>query len=126
MTENEISYEIRGTIYDVYNTLGPGLLESVYEAGLVAELRDIRGLKVVQQKHLDVMYKGVTLPVEFKLDLLVEDKVIVELKSVEEMKKVYFLQLKTYLRISDKHLGLLVNFNCTDINKNIWRIANDL
>lgn len=126
MTENEISYEIRGAIYDVYNTLGPGLLESVYEAGLVAELRDIRGLKVVQQKHLDVMYKGVTLPVEFKLDLLVEDKVIVELKSVEEMKKVYFLRLKTYLRISDKHLGILVNFNCTDINKNIWRIANDL
>ena len=126
MTENEISYEIRGAIYDVYNTLGPGLLESVYEAGLVAELRDIRGLEVVQQKHLDVMYKGVTLPVEFKLDLLVEDKVIVELKSVEEMKKVYFLQLKTYLRISDKHLGILVNFNCTDINKNIWRIANDL
>ena len=126
MTENEISYEIRGAIYDVYNTLGPGLLESVYEAGLVAELRDIRGLKVVQQKHLDVMYKGVTLPVEFKLDLLVEDKVIVELKSVEEMKNVYFLQLKTYLRISDKHLGILVNFNCTDINKNIWRIANDL
>ena len=126
MTENEISYEIRGAIYEVYNTLGPGLLESVYEAGLVAELRDIRGLKVVQQKHLDVMYKGVTLPVEFKLDLLVEDKVIVELKSVEEMKNVYFLQLKTYLRISDKHLGILVNFNCTDINKNIWRIANDL
>lgn len=126
MTENEISYEIRGAIYEVYNTLGPGLLESVYEAGLVTELRDIRGLKVVQQKNLDVLYKGTKLPVDFRLDLLVEDKVIVELKSVEEMKKVYFKQLTTYLRISNKHLGILVNFNCTDINKNIWRIANNL
>lgn len=126
MTENEISYEIRGAIYEVYNTLGPGLLESVYEAGLVTELRDIRGLKVVQQENLDVLYKGTKLPVDFRLDLLVEDKVIVELKSVEEMKKVYFKQLTTYLRISNKHLGILVNFNCTDINKNIWRIANNL
>lgn len=126
MTENEISYEIRGAIYEVYNTLGPGLLESVYEAGLVTELRDIRGLKVVQQENLDVLYKGTKLPVDFRLDLLVEDKVIVELKSVEEMKKVYFKQLTTYLRISNKYLGILVNFNCTDINKNIWRIANNL
>lgn len=126
MTENEISYEIRGAIYEVYNTLGPGLLESVYEAGLVTELREIRGLKVVQQENLDVLYKGTKLPVDFRLDLLVEDKVIVELKSVEEMKKVYFKQLTTYLRISNKHLGILVNFNCTDINKNIWRIANNL
>ena len=126
MTENEISYEIRGAIYEVYNTLGPGLLESVYEAGLVTELREIRGLKVVQQENLDVLYKGTKLPVDFRLDLLVEDKVIVELKSVEEMKNVYFKQLTTYLRISNKHLGILVNFNCTDINKNIWRIANNL
>lgn len=126
MTENEISYEIRGAIYEVYNTLGPGLLESVYEAGLVTELRDIRGLKVVQQENLDVLYKSTKLPVDFRLDLLVEDKVIVELKSVEEMKRVYFKQLTTYLRISNKHLGILVNFNCTDINKNIWRIANNL
>ena len=126
MTENEISYEIRGAIYEVYNTLGPGLLESVYEAGLVTELRDIRGLKVVHQENLDVLYKGTKLPVDFRLDLLVEDKVIVELKSVEEMKKVYFKQLTTYLRISNKHLGILVNFNCADINKNIWRIANNL
>ena len=126
MTENEISFEIRGAIYEVYNTLGPGLLESVYETALVTELRDIRRLKVAQQKHLDVFYKGNILPVDFRLDLLVEDKVIVELKSVDEMKKVYFKQLTTYLKISDRHLGILVNFNCTDINKNIWRIANNL
>ena len=126
MTENEISFEIRGAIYEVYNTLGPGLLESVYETALATELRDIRRLKVEQQKHLDVFYKGTILPVDFRLDLLVEDKVIVELKSVDDMKKVYFKQLTTYLKISDKHLGILVNFNCTDINKNIWRIANNL
>lgn len=126
MTENEISFEIRGAIYEVYNTLGPGLLESVYETALVTELRDIRRLKVEQQKHLDVLYKGTILPVDFRLDLLVEDKVIVELKSVDEMKKVFFKQLRTYLKISDRHLGILVNFNCTDINKNIWRIVNNL
>lgn len=72
---------------------------------------------VVQQENLDVLYKGTKLPVDFRLDLLVEDKVIVELKSVEEMKKVYFKQLTTYLRISNKHLGILVNFNCTDIKR---------
>lgn len=75
---------------------------------------------------MKVSYDGKTLPIDYRLDLLVEDKVIVELKSVDEMKKVYFKQLTTYLKISDRHLGILVNFNCTDINKNIWRIANNL
>lgn len=126
MMENEISYQIRGAIYDVYNALGPGLLENIYEAALVVELRDHRGLNVKQQEKVDVLYKGERLPVDYRLDLLVEDKVIVELKSVEEMKNVFYLQLKTYLKITGKKLGLLVNFNCENINDNIWRIVNNL
>ena len=125
MTENEISYIIRGAIYKVYNELGPGLLESIYEAALCYQLRK-DGLHIASQVPLKVSYDGKTLPIDYRLDLLVVDKVIVELKSVDEMKKVYFKQLTTYLKISDRHLGILVNFNCTDINKNIWRIANNL
>lgn len=126
MTENEISYQIRGAIYDVYNSLGPGLLENVYEAALIVELRDQRNLNVKQQEPMDVYYKGTKLNVDYRLDLIVEDKVIIELKSVEEMKKVFFLQLKTYLKIADKRLGILVNFNCENINSNIWRIVNNI
>lgn len=126
MTENDISYQIRGAIYDVYNALGPGLLENIYEAALIVELRDHRGLAVEQQVPLDVFYKGSKLAIDYRLDLLVEDKVIVELKSVEEMKKVFHLQLKTYLKISNRRLGILVNFNCDNIDKNIWRIVNNL
>lgn len=125
MTENEITYEIRGAIYDVYNALGPGLLENVYEAAMAYELRK-RGLKVETQKPIDVIYDGAKLPVDYRLDLLVEDKVIVELKSVEDMKKVFFKQLLTYLRIADKRVGILVNFNCDNIGESIHRIANKL
>lgn len=123
MTENEISYEIRGAIYDVYKALGPGLLESVYEEALVFELEQ-RGLNVERQKQVPVIYKGNQLKSELRLDLLVEDKVIVELKSVEEMKKVFSKQLLTYLRLMDKKLGLLVNFNTDDILHSIHRIIN--
>ena len=86
MTENEISYQIRGAIYDVYKTLGPGLLETVYEEAMVYELEQ-RGLTVERQKLVPIIYKGVTLKTDLRLDLLVEDKVIVELKSVAEMKE---------------------------------------
>ena len=103
MTENEISYKIIGAIYKVYNELGPGLLESVYEAALCYQLRK-DGLRVENQVKLDVMYDGKVLPVDFRLDILVEDKVIVELKSVAEMKDVFHKQLLTYLRVAKKHL----------------------
>ena len=109
MTENEISYEIRGAIFDVYNNLGPGLLESVYEIAMVSELRK-RGLSVERQVQIHVVYDGEIVEDAFRLDLLVEEKVIVELKSVLEMKNVFFLQLMTYLKLTGKHLGLLVNF----------------
>ena len=109
MNENDITYQIRGAIYDVYKTLGPGLLESVYEEALTYELQQ-RGLNVERQKP--------------RLDLLVEDKVIVELKSVDEIKPVYCKQLLTYLKLLGKKVGLLVNFNTDNILKSIYRIAN--
>ena len=123
MTETDITYVIRGAIYDVYKELGPGLLESVYEEALCFEL-ERRGLKVERQVQVPVIYKGNVLKTELRLDVLVEDKVIVELKSVEEMKKVFSKQLLTYLRLMDKSVGLLVNFNTDDILKSMHRIVN--
>ena len=123
MTENEITYEIRGAIYDVYKALGPGLLETVYEEALCYELEQ-RGLKVERQKQVPLVYKGNVLKTELRLDLIVEDLVIVELKSVEEMKKVFAKQLLTYLRLMGKKVGLLVNFNTDDILSSITRVAN--
>ena len=123
MTTDEITYEIRGAIYDVYKALGPGLLESVYEEALCFELEQ-RGLKVERQKQVPIVYKGKLLETELRLDVLVEDKVIVELKSVEEMKKVFAKQLLTYLRLMDKKVGLLVNFNTDNILNAMKRIVN--
>ena len=123
MTQNEITYEIRGAIYDVYKALGPGLLESVYEEALVYELEQ-RGLNVERQKQVPINYKGKILNSELRLDLLVEDSVIVELKSVEEMKKVFAKQLLTYLRLMNKKVGILVNFNTDDILGSMSRIMN--
>ena len=123
MTDNDITYEIRGAIYDVYKELGPGLLESVYEEALAFEI-ERHGLKVERQVQVPITYKGNVLKTELRLDLLVEDKVIVELKSVEEMKKVFSKQLLTYLRLMDKKVGLLVNFNTDDILTSITRIVN--
>ncbi len=123
MTTDEITYEIRGAIYDVYKALGPGLLESVYEEALCFELEQ-RGLKVERQKQVPIVYKGNLLETELRLDVLVEDKVIVELKSVEEMKKVFAKQLLTYLRLMDKKVGLLVNFNTDNILNAMKRIVN--
>ena len=123
MTESQLTYKIRGAIYTVYNALGPGLLESVYEAALCYELRK-QGLRIENQVKLDVMYDGTILPIDFRLDILVEDSVIIELKSVEELKPVHHKQLLTYLRIANKHIGLLVNFNTDDINDGIVRKIN--
>ena len=126
MTINQISYQIRGAVYEVYKTLGPGLLESVYEEALVFELEQ-RGLKVERQKPVPVVYKGNTLKTDLRLDLLVEDQVIVELKSVAEMKDVFYKQTLTYCKLLDKRLGILVNFNVDDIlNGAITRVANGL
>ena len=122
MTENELTYQIRGAIWDVYNDLGPGLLESVYEEALCYELEQ-RGLKVERQKPVPINYKGNVLKTDLRLDLLVEDKVIIELKSVEELKPVFFKQIKTYLKLMNKHIGLLVNFGEYDMKEGIHRIV---
>lgn len=126
MTENQISYQIRGAIYDVYKVLGPGLLESVYEEALCYEL-DQKGLKVERQKQVPVLYKGIVLKSDLRLDLLVEDKVIVELKSVSEMKDVFFKQTLTCCKLLNIKLGILVNFNVDDIlDDAIFRVVNGL
>ena len=123
ITDNEITYEIRGAIYDVYKDLGPSLLESVYEEALYFELEQ-RGLEVERQVQVPITYKGNVLKNELRFDIIVEDKVIIELKTVEEMKKVYAKQLLTYLRLMDKRVGILVNFNTDDILKSMQRIVN--
>lgn len=126
MTENQISYQIRGAIYDVYKVLGPGLLESVYEEALCYELEQ-RVLKVERQKQVPVVYKGIVLKSDLRLDLLVEDKVIVELKSVSEMKDVFFKQTLTYCKLLNIKLGILVNFNVDDIlDDAIFCVVNGL
>lgn len=125
MSENEISYKIRGAIFKVYNTLGPGLLESVYESALYYQLKK-DGLNVCKQIEIPVKYDNILLDISFRLDLLVENKVIIELKSVEELKSIHFKQLNTYLKLTNKKLGLLVNFNCSNILDNINRVVNKI
>ncbi len=125
MHENEISYAIRGAIYQVYNELGPGLFERVYEKALEFELRK-KGLEVTSQVEIPVYYDNQEMEIGFRADLIVEDKVIVEIKSVEKMSKVYFKQLITYLKLSDLRLGVLVNFNSLNINADIYRKVNNL
>lgn len=125
MNENEISYEIRRAIYEVYEELGPGLLESSYEFALKYEL-ERTGLKVKSQVELPLRYKDLILQNAYKLDLLVENKVIIELKSVDAIHKVHHKQLITYLKLSDLKLGILVNFNTDFLKDNIFRKVNGL
>jgi GxxExxY protein len=125
MTENQISYQIRGAIFDVYNELGPGLLELVYEEAMVFELNK-RGLSIQRQLEVPILYKGERLSTDLRLDLLVEDAVIVELKSVSELQDVHYKQLLTYLKLTKKKLGILVNFNTDDIQYDIKRVANGI
>ena len=123
MTDNELTYQIRGAIFEVYNNLGPGLLESVYEEAMVFELQQ-RGLKVERQKEVSINYKGNILNSPLRLDLLVENRIVIELKSVEEMKPVFWKQTLTYLRLLNLHIGILVNFSSDSIKDDIYRIAN--
>lgn len=125
MTENEISYIVRGCIFKVFNNLGPGLLESAYEAALLYEIEKI-GLNVKSQVALPMVYETVRVDIGYRLDLLIENKVIIELKSVEILLDVHHKQLITYLKLSGLKLGLLVNFNTDDISKSIFRKVNGL
>ncbi|RLJ80764.1 GxxExxY protein [Pedobacter alluvionis] len=122
MTENKLSYIIRGSIFRVYNTLGPGLLESAYEAALKYEIEKA-GLFVQRQVSLPMHYEEITIDVGYRLDLLVEKKVVVELKSVEFIMNVHHKQLLTYLKLSGYKLGLLVNFNTDNIADSIFKKA---
>lgn len=125
MTENEISYIIRGAIFNVYNNLGPGLLESAYEAALKIEIMKA-GLTVETQVYLPLVYEGATIPKAYRIDLLVEKKVIVELKAVQHVSDVCYKQLQTYLKMTGLKLGILVNFETADIASSIHRRVNGL
>lgn len=125
MTENEISYKIRGAVFEIYNTVGPGLLESAYEAALYYEPKKA-GLKVERQLQLPFQYKDVKLEVGYRIDLIVEDKVIIEIKSVSDFSAIHFKQLTTYLKLTNVKLGLLINFNASNMREGIARIANNI
>lgn len=125
MTENEIATEIVDAAYKIHTTLGPGLLESVYEALMTEELLR-RGFRVVRQQAIPVVYEDIRLEIGFRADLIVEGKVIVEIKSVETIAPVHKKQLLTYLRLADKRLGLLVNFDTELIKHGVFRVANRL
>ncbi len=123
MELNEISEKIIGASIQVHRTLGPGLLESAYEACLKYELEK-RGLKVSSQVELPVIYDGMKIDLGYRLDLLVEDSVIVELKAVNKTTPVHEAQLLSYLKLSKKRLGLLINFNVTRLKDGITRRIN--
>ena len=125
MTENELSYTIIGCALELHRKIGPGLLESAYENALAYDLRNL-GLDVQQQVPMPFVYKEVKMDVGYRIDLLVNSKVIVEIKSVENLAPVHFSQVLTYLKLSDKKLGLLMNFNSKTLKDGIHRLANNL
>jgi len=125
VNDNELSGEIIGAAIEVHRALGPGLLESIYEQALVMELVD-RGLTVSEQVEVRLAYKGRPLSGLLRLDILVNDLVVVEIKAVERVLSVHEAQLLSYLRLSNKKLGLLINFNVSVLTKAIRRIVNHL
>jgi GxxExxY protein len=125
MTENEIATIIVDAAYTIHKRLGPGLLESVYEATLAYELEK-RGLQVSKQQAMPVIYEAVRMDIGFRADLVVEGKVIVEIKSIDAIAPVHRKQLLTYLRVTNKRLGPLINFNVELIKDGITRVVNNL
>ena len=123
-TINKITENIIGSAIAVHKSLGPGLLESAYEACLAFELVD-RGLSVERQKALPVIYRDVKLDCGYRLDLLVEEKVIVELKAIDRLLPIHSAQLLSYLKLSDCKVGLLINFNVKILKNGVRRIIND-
>ena len=125
MNENEISYKIIGAAIEIHKAIDPGLLESAYENALAYDLREI-GFDVRQQVALPFIYKEVRQEVGYRIDLLVDKKVIIEVKAVEAIAPVHYAQLLTYLKLSDLKLGLLINFNSKILKDNIHRVVNRL
>lgn len=116
-------YDIRGAAMEVYNTLGPGLLESVYEKALLREL-EIRGIYATSQVPVEIVYKGKVVGNDLRIDLLVENEIVVELKSVEELQRVHYKQLRTYMQLLNLPVGLLVNFGEGDFMKGMITLEN--
>ncbi|KFF26249.1 GxxExxY protein [Chryseobacterium vrystaatense] len=125
MTENELSYKIIGAAIEVHRNLGVGLLENAYESALAYELKQ-QGMNVKQQIYLPLTYKEITVEKGYKIDLIIEDKVIVEVKAVLELHPVFYSQVLTYLKLTNMKLGLLINFNSELIKYGIHRIVNKL
>jgi len=125
MTENDIATKIIGIAIELHKKLGPGLLESAYESALAFDLKEA-SLNVERQVPMPFIYKDVNLETGYKLDLIVENLVIVEIKSVEALVPVHFAQLLTYLKLSDRKLGLLINFNTKLLKEGIHRVVNNL
>ena len=125
MSENEISSQIIGAVIEVHKHLGPGLLESSYEACLLFELRK-RGVNVKSQVALPISYKGVQLEAGYRIDILVEEKVIIEIKTVEDFADIHLAQILTYLKLSKLKLGLLINFNSVKLVDGLKRVVNNL
>lgn len=121
----EIGKQIVDAVFQVHSTLGPGLLESAYEACLMAELQS-RNISAYNQIRLPIVYKGKEIDAGYRLDILVEDEIIIELKAVDTLQPVHHAQLLSYLKLSDKRLGYLINFNVPLIKKGIIRIVNKL
>lgn len=118
-----LSYQIRGAAMEVYNQLGPGLLESIYEKALIVELR-LRKIEVKSQVPIQVVYKGNVVGNDFRIDLLIEDTIIVELKSVEALNALHYKQIRTYLKLTNKPLGWLINFNEDDFAHGMIKVPN--
>jgi GxxExxY protein len=125
MNENQIAAAVVDAAFKIHTTLGPGLLESVYESTLEYELRK-RGLSVRRQISLPVYYEGLKLELGYRVDLIVGDKVIIEIKSIEALAPIHKRQLLTYLRLANMRLGLLINFNVERIKDGIKRVVNGL
>lgn len=125
MSENDLSRIVFHSALKVHQALGPGLLESTYEECLFYELRKL-GLSVEKQKALPLIYEDVKLDVGYRLDILVENKLILEIKSVDCLNEVHFAQLLTYLKLTNCKLGLLINFNVSLIKNGIKRVVNNL
>ena len=125
MTENELSKIVFDCALKVHKSLGPGLLESAYEECLYYELKKT-GLIVEKQKPLPLIYEDVKLDVGYRVDIIIENKLILELKSVEVLNDVHFAQLLTYLKLTDCKLGMLINFNVVLIKNGIKRVVNNL
>lgn len=125
MTENEISKIVFDCALKVHGELGPGLLESAYEECLFYELQK-SGLKVSKQQPLSLVYHEVKLDIGYRVDLMIENKVVIEVKSVEALNDIHLAQVLTYLKLSDCKLGMLINFNVTLIKNGIKRVVNNL